>query len=296
MSTSMNDFFKKYKENSQGVQQVVEPVQQPVQEQVTQPVQQQVAQPVQQPIQQPVQQSQMVQQPAMSNVNNYAGVMPTFANQNSGYTIPKPKNIEVPVNVGQPSRELNQINDNFREGMSLCDTEHTEVVRRMLNVSNDVDVSVVQLASISVTPLAVPTIIDKYGKIAEKIRRVEEQTGLSAVPLKLAGVNSKVAQIMNYQIVTFNGIKVCLATDHATHTDAELRSISMALMESYGNGEEITYSLLRDYDLSSYGLGTVSLPAFNTYDVSVICGYLQGIGARPVCLSTGEYMIVSGVC
>lgn len=206
----------------------------------------------------------------MMLVGYYADMKPRFA-PDPNYR-PKPKIVGYDLNMN-PIYEDDAPENNLKP-LSLIEEPLTQDelkqhVVTALGLPAGSDITVYEVPYAHVQPKTLE-ITDTNGLLKEKVERAERKTGLSVIPLKVAGLNNFVTSIQDYYVYAVDGVKFATSLDHRVNTtrfDELCEKIDEAIM----NGGCYNESIMMEYT-DAYG-EKYTVPSLNKFEM----GYLAAL-------------------
>ena len=195
-------------------------------------------------------------QPIYNKDNNYnpsRKLVGYDANMQPIYETPK-KDIVITQPLSMITKELTQeeLSQHIIESLSLK--------------TNDVTVFEVPHANVKPKVLDVK---DTRGIIAQKLEKVEQDTGLSVIPFKMAGITKFVTEIMGYEVFEIDGEKYASSTQHRV-SPQRVDTICNLIDNTIISGGVVNEKVMMEY--SEKGV-TYNVCQFNKYEM----GYLEAL-------------------
>lgn len=191
---------------------------------------------------------------------------------------PKPKIVRYGLD-GTPVYEDDAPENNIKP-LSLIDKQLSQEELKNhvatalgLPASNDIIVYDVPYANVQPKVLE---ITDTNGFLRDKIERAERKTGLSVVPLKVAGINNFVTSIQDYHVYALDGVKFASSLRH-TVSKTRLDDLCEKIDEALMNGGSYNASIMMEYtdgDGERY-----VMPSLNKYEMGYVAALYRNYRA-----------------
>lgn len=131
---------------------------------------------------------------------------------------------------------------------------------------------------------------DKYGKISDKIDRLEDEYGLSSLPLEFCNILPQVTELQRHKIIDVMGTKLTIGTERKVR-ERELSDYVNQIKDTIEGGDIFDDSLLEERNL---GGKSYMLLKFNSYELDTLNSVFLNIYFTTYITPSGDYRINVG--
>lgn len=139
-------------------------------------------------------------------------------------------------------------------------------------------------------PIEFGEIKDNYGKLSDRIDRLENEYNLSCLPFEFCNLLPQVTELKRHKIIEINGTKLLVGTERKVR-EAELKEYIQHIKTTIEEGEIFDDSLLEQKTL---GGKTYTLLKFNSYELDTLNSVFLNIFFATYVTPNGDYRVNVG--
>lgn len=139
-------------------------------------------------------------------------------------------------------------------------------------------------------PIEFGEIKDNYGKLSDRIDRLEGEYNLSCLPFEFCNLLPQVTELKRHEIIEINGTKLLVGTARKVR-EAELKEYIQHIKATIEEGEIFDDSLLEQKTL---GGKTYTLLKFNSYELDTLNSVFLNIFFATYVTPSGDYRVNVG--
>lgn len=139
-------------------------------------------------------------------------------------------------------------------------------------------------------PIEFGEIKDNYGKLSDRIDRLEGEYNLSCLPFEFCNLLPQVTELQRHEIIEINGTKLLVGTERKVR-EAELKEYIQHIKATIEEGEIFDDSLLEQKTL---GGKTYTLLKFNSYELDTLNSVFLNIFFATYVTPSGDYRVNVG--
>ena len=139
-------------------------------------------------------------------------------------------------------------------------------------------------------PIEFGEIKDNYGKLSDRIDRLENEYNLSCLPFEFCNLLPQVTELKRHKIIEINGTKLLVGTERKVR-EAELKEYIQRIKTTIEEGEIFDDSLLEQKTL---GGKTYTLLKFNSYELDTLNSVFLNIFFATYVTPSGDYRVNVG--
>lgn len=228
------------------------------------------------------------------------------ASRNSVRGIPVKEPVMEPVGYSPVVNEhYGNTNDRFaepavtrdlRSGISTIPSKALAVPgvdfkRDILGIADpSVEVNVIKLTNLTVEPIQIPEIVDKYGKLSDIIERYENGYSLSVVPLEMTTILPQVKKLQRHEILEYKGKRYASSTERVVSVQ-RFQEYKDKIYETLAEGQAFVDNLHLSTVIDGIKVETLK---FNMHELQLLFGYYRLYDPKLITTSNGDQYIVVG--
>lgn len=139
-------------------------------------------------------------------------------------------------------------------------------------------------------PIEFGEIKDNYGKLSDRVDRLEDEYNLSCLPFEFCNLLPQVTELKRHEIIEINGTKLLIGTERKVR-EAELKEYIQLIKTTIEEGEIFDDSLLEQKTL---GGKTYTLLKFNSYELDTLNSVFLNIFFATYVTPSGDYRVNVG--
>lgn len=139
-------------------------------------------------------------------------------------------------------------------------------------------------------PIEFGEIKDNYGKLSDRVDRLEDEYNLSCLPFEFCNLLPQVTELRRHEIIEINGTKLLIGTERKVR-EAELKEYIQLIKTTIEEGEIFDDSLLEQKTL---GGKTYTLLKFNSYELDTLNSVFLNIFFATYVTPSGDYRVNVG--